>query len=176
MPDVSAQTEKIAPKYDSRFLRAFREFVAYRPHLNACLGSASYVRKKTGGERPMTYEDVVAALKTARREGAKKGLGPEMLAVMLNTIIQDTLDAGEQLDVEARPAESHDVPIGSRQDEELQVAVSAALLIAKTEEVTADGHVDVGELRDLHGHVRKVSSYSRRLVLAVDRDSKRGHA
>ena len=167
MPNVSARTLRIATDHDSHFLRAVREMVHRRPHLNPCFGSTSYRNKKRDGERAIRYEEVVSFLQVARREGAKRGVGAEMVAVLLNEIVKDSLPDGAQLDVVAKPAEGDPAPLSSRRDEELYFSVSAAELVVTIEQITADGRVDVHEATRLESTAQKVARQTRRLVTAA---------
>lgn len=159
--------------FESNFQRAVHGMTLYRPHLNACRGSESLRRYKRIGVKPMRYDEVIGFLVNARRDGARRGCAAEAVAVLINDIIRDTLPAGAALDVIARPAADDGVPVNSRRDEELCVAVSAAELITTVEKVTADGRIDHHEDRELEHTVEKLTRGSRRLADAARRETKR---
>lgn len=175
MCNVSGYTVGIATvaEHDSHFLRAVREMIRYRPHLNACLGGKSYQRKKRDGERRIVYEEVVGFLEAARREGAKRGIGAESVAVLLNCIVKDSLPEGAQLDVVARPVEADSVPVQSRRDEQLGFAVSASELVVTIEKIVADGRVDFHEAQQLETTARKVTRNTHRLLSAAHAEGRR---
>jgi hypothetical protein len=156
--------------FESNFLRAVREMTLYRPHLNACTGSESLKRKKRSGERRISYQEVVGFIVNARRDGARRGLGAEAVAVLLNHIVRDSLTVGAQLDVIARPAEGDAQPIGTRCEEELGFAVSASALISTVEEVSSDGHIDTAEARKLEAVATSVDRSRHRLVHAAHQE------
>jgi hypothetical protein len=153
--------------HDSNFLRVARRMSLYRPHLNACRGSESLKRKKRAGLRPIRYEEVIGFLCNARRDGARRGLGAEAVAVLVNEILRDTLPPGAPLDVIARPAEGDTQPIGTREEEELKFSVSASSLITTVEEVAADGCIDATEAVKLEDIAVRVERARRRLVDAI---------
>jgi hypothetical protein len=171
MPPVSVNSDRIdTPPHDSLFLRSVRELVHHRPHLNAARGSGIYRRKKIAGERALPYEDLVAILRAARNEGAKRGEGPELICVLLNCLVRDTLPAGSLPDVIVKPADPEYIEPAARADEQVRLCVTSSTLVTKVEEFLSDGVLEVHEARQLHASVRQIDLHSRRLVNAAERD------
>lgn len=173
MAFVSGKSAAFVTPHASHFLRAATEMTRYRPHLNPCTGSDSYQRKKRAGERPIRYEEVVGFLVNARKDGARKGLGAEMVTVLINSIIRDTLPDDAPLDVVARPADDLSAPVASRREEELEACVAVAKLIATAEDVLADGHITVTEERKLEAGLKNATRSVTRFVHAVHREGRR---
>jgi hypothetical protein len=173
MAHVSGYTLRIATTHDSHFLAAVRAMVRYRPHLNSCLGGESYRRKKLDGERPIQYAEIVGFLDAARRDGARRGQGAEAVAVLVNEILRDTLPEGAPLDVVARPVEGDPVPAQPRHEAQRRFAVSASSLVVTTEIVTADGHLDYLEARQLETTANEVSRNARLLITAAHAEGRR---
>lgn len=172
MPPESVKPDRIdTPPHDSLFLRSVRELVHHRPHLNACRGSGIYRRKKIAGERALPYEDLVAIIRAARNEGAKRGEGPELICVLLNCLIRDTLPGGAAApDVIVKPADPEHIEPAARAEEQVRLCVTSSTLVTKVEEFLSDGVLEIHEARELHASVRKIDLHSRRLVNAAERD------
>jgi hypothetical protein len=92
--------------YDTHLVREVRSFCLSRAHLNpfAIGRSESLRRKKLAAIKPLAYRDVINAVRIARREGNRRGqIGAQMAAAIVNAIIFDSLEPGEQPDIVAVP-------------------------------------------------------------------------
>jgi hypothetical protein len=134
--------------YDCELIREIRAFCLGRTHLNP-LGSPTQVslrNKKLAAIKPLSYVDAINAIRLARREGAKRGIGSQMAAAMANAILRDSLGPDETPDIIAVPAdESGSRVLRSPEVQELTFARSQTELHAALITCAADGVIDEKE-------------------------------
>jgi hypothetical protein len=170
---VGAEKVETSP-YDSSFLRAARDLLRFRPHLNPCSGVPAYKRKKLAGIRAMPYEDVVALVVAARAEGVKRGSGTDLMCALLNAIVRDSVGQDALPDVVVRPAAEQLAPAAtSRGDEELQLCLATSALITTAESSVSSGTLHLNQSSELHATLRNVERHAHLLVVATERDAGR---
>ncbi len=167
-PRVSADHNFIGTPYESNFIRAAREMVARRPHLNPCKGSESAKRKKAAGLRRIDYDEVRDLLITARKDGERRGCPAEALAHLANALLRDTLPDGAAPDVIAVPVNAEVTNVGERDEEELAFALATAELMVSVD--AARGPIDINRARSIESAATRVMTRARRLVVAAQRE------
>lgn len=126
------------------FLREVRGLALGRSHLNPFFGSESLKRKKLCGERLARYDEVLNAIRIARREGNRKGsYGSHLAAAIVNAVIADSIDDGQFPDVIALPIDPATAALlKAPVIEEVEWARAHADLHDEIADATRDGGID----------------------------------